>query len=84
MSGCYIACRSLTYAQRTARYLERAGFTAIVRRLPSKLSENGCGYAVKISRSHLDACITYLKEEGLSPKKVFAVFEDGSHTVLPV
>ena len=44
-----IICRSLTYAQRTAAVLERAGITAHIMRTPSSISHGGCSHAVKVS-----------------------------------
>ena len=37
-----IVCRSLTYAQRTASALERAGITAHILRSPKMISGEGC------------------------------------------
>lgn len=37
-----IVCRSLTYAQRTASALERAGITAHILRSPKMVSGEGC------------------------------------------
>ena len=43
---CLILCRSLTYAQRSSRVLERAGITAVVRKAPLCVSKTGCTYCV--------------------------------------
>ena len=51
----WIMCRSLTHAQRSARLLERAGITAVVVKAEAALSENGCRYAVKLSRRFEEA-----------------------------
>lgn len=37
-----IVCRSLTYAQRTAAALERAGITAHILRSPKSIAGEGC------------------------------------------
>ena len=50
-----ISCRSLTYAQRAARTLERSGITATITRLPRELSDKGCAYAVRVPGRHLEA-----------------------------
>ena len=44
-----IVCRSLTYAQRTASALERAGITAHILRSPKMISGEGCSHSVKVS-----------------------------------
>lgn len=84
MSGCLIVCRSLTYAQRSARSLESAGFSAHVQRLPSKLSTSGCGYAIKISENNLTKSVEILRNKGLPPKKAFLIKEDGTFAELPI
>lgn len=50
-----IVCRSLTYAQRTAAALERAGITAHILRSPKSIAGEGCSHSVKLSqrRHHL-------------------------------
>ena len=45
---CLILCRSLTYAQRSSRVLERAGITAVVHKAPLSVSKTGCTYCVKL------------------------------------
>ena len=44
-----IVCRSLTYAQRTAAALERAGISARILRSPKSIAGEGCSHSVKIS-----------------------------------
>ena len=60
-----ILCRSLTYAQRVSRGLERAGITARVLRTPAEISPSGCGYSVKLAARHLTRALTILKELNL-------------------
>ena len=48
-----IVCRSLTYAQRTASALERAGITAHILRSPKMISGEGCSHSVKVSERNL-------------------------------
>lgn len=66
-----IVCRSLTYAQRTARALERAGISSYIVRAPKSVSGEGCSHCVKIAERHLASALTVLKREGLGPKRVF-------------
>ncbi|MDR3206952.1 MAG: DUF3343 domain-containing protein [Oscillospiraceae bacterium] len=84
MSGCLIACRSLTYAQRSARALENAGFTATVLRMPAALSDSGCGHAVKIPERMLAESVALLRDHGLLPKKAYVLTEDGLYAELPL
>ncbi len=74
-----IICRSLTYAQRTAQALERAGITAHVLRSPRAVTAEGCSHAVKISERNLSDALQVLKRVELSPKQVFIMASDGSY-----
>ena len=67
--------RSITYAQRMCRVLERAGITARYLRPPARLTDRGCGYAVRVSSKDLEAARRLLREEGLEPKRIF--YTDG-------
>jgi hypothetical protein len=84
VSGCLIACRSLTYAQRTVRALESAGLTASILRMPAALSDSGCGYAVKIPERMLADSVTLLRGQGLTPKKAYVSTEGGQYAELPL
>ena len=75
-----ILCRSLTYAQRTARILEREGIHGSVVRLPRSISSEGCGYCVRISERWLVAALTVLKREGMGPKQVYMEQEDHTYS----
>lgn len=74
-----IICRSLTYAQRTAAALERAGITAHIMRSPRSVSSAGCSHAVKISERRLSDALTVLNRVGLSPERVYIMSADGSY-----
>jgi len=72
-----IMCRSLTYAQRSARVLERSGITAIVTKAPQGASQEGCAYCVKVSERRLADALRALKNAELGPKKVFVMDSSG-------
>lgn len=55
-----IVCRSLTYAQRTASALERAGITAHILRSPKMISGEGCSHSVKVSERNLAPALLIL------------------------
>lgn len=74
-----LMCRSLTYAQHTAKILERAGITAIVTRVPQLLSNDGCGYCVKVSSKNISNALVALKNAELYPVKVFVLYADGKY-----
>ena len=74
-----IICRSLTYAQRTAAALERAGITAHIMRSPRSISDTGCSHAVKISERRLTDSLSVLNRVELSPERVYIMSADGSY-----
>jgi len=74
-----IVCRSLTYAQRTAAALERAGITAHILRSPKAVVQEGCSHAVKVSERNLADALLVLSRVGLTPKRVYIMSSDGSY-----
>lgn len=48
-----IMCRSLTYAQKISRTLERAGIRAWIVRSPASITPSGCSHSVKIAERNL-------------------------------
>lgn len=74
-----IVCRSLTYAQRTAAALERAGITARILRSPKLIDRDGCSHCVKVSERNLTAALVILNRAGLTPKRIFLQAENGGY-----
>ncbi len=74
-----IVCRSLTYAQRTAAVLERAGISAHILRSPKSISTEGCSHSVKVSQRSLSSALVVLKKVGLNPERVYITSGDGSY-----
>ncbi len=72
-----IMCRSLTYAQKAAKALERAGMTATVSRPPAEVSGEGCTYSVKVSERSLPAALVVLKNAGVPSGKIYMMDMDG-------
>lgn len=66
-------CRSLTYAQRTAKVLEQAGITAHIRRTPKQISGKGCGYSVKIASRNLPPALQLLDSRTMRPKNIYLI-----------
>lgn len=78
MSYLLLMCRSLTYAQRTARVLEHVGVSGYIQKSPQKASSRGCGYCVKIREYNLPAAKRALEAEGLLPERILLLEEEGS------
>lgn len=79
MTQYLIMCRSLTYAQRSARLLERAGITATVVKAPQGLTTGGCGYAVSLFR-RFDEAVPILKKNNLISGKLFKRTDQGEYS----
>ena len=67
----FLICRSLTYAQRTAAELERAGITAYILRSPKGIPNDGCSHSVKVRQSNLAIALQVLHRAELDPKRVY-------------
>ena len=79
-----IVSRSQTYAQRTARVLERAGISGYVMRAPKLISGEGCSHCVKVAERWLAPALKVLNREGLGPKRVFLHNEEGTYSEVAV
>jgi len=79
MLYCLIMCRSLTYAQRAARELERAGITAVVTRAPQGVTDTGCAHCVRLAQKRLGDALQLLRQAGHSPGRVFLLEADGNY-----
>ena len=74
-----ILCRSLTYAQRTAAVLERAGIGCHMFRAPRAVAGEGCGHCVKIAERSLDRALQALGRAGLPPRRVYLTAGPGDY-----
>ena len=72
-----ITCRSLTYAQKAARALERSGITVVIMRTPKGLSKEGCSYCVKVSERKGTMALAILKECDARISRVFIQYHTG-------
>ncbi len=74
-----IMCRSLTYAQRAARVLERSGITAVITKAPPGTTDAGCAYCVKIWENRLRDALAALRQQGLGPSRVLMQMPGGRY-----
>ena len=74
-----IVCRSLTYAQRTAAALERAGITAHTLRSPKSIAGEGCSHSGNRSPRSLPDARRIRRRVDLPPKRIFITAGDGSY-----
>lgn len=72
-----LLCRSLTYAQRCEKLLERKGITATITKAPREAAVNGCSYCLRIHPRVREQALDLLEKAGLSPDRIF--FMDNGH-----
>lgn len=66
-----ILARSVTFAQRMQRALDRAGIRCQIFRAPRDLTDMGCAYAVRVAVSDLPPALTALHRASLDPIQIF-------------
>ena len=76
MTQYLLMCRSLTYAQKSVKLLERSGITAAVVKAPQGLSSSGCGSAVSLYRN-VAAALGLLRRRGLISGQRFRCAHSG-------
>ena len=73
-----ITFRSVTYAQRGERVLNRAGVRCSLQRTPRWMEEQGCGYSLRIVTQDIDRAVELLRQEQLPLRKIYLRRENGS------
>lgn len=79
MQSYLLTARSLTYAQKYIKILQKKGISASLARTPAGLSETGCGYSVKVSERNLISAVNLLEEYKFFSKKVFKIISDNRY-----
>ena len=74
-----LICRSLTFAQRTLKRIEKAGIAGSIVKAPQALLEEGCGYSVRVAETRYRRAMEALKGSELMPKRVFLQYADGHY-----
>lgn len=70
--------KSLTYAQRSQRVLERSGIYVGIMKAPIGLSAGGCSYSLSVPESKAAKAAGILRKEGLLTGKIYIQNDDGS------
>ena len=79
MSIFYLRCRSVTYAQRAVKLLEKYGIPGIVVKLPQRLSDEGCGYSIRVSGQWLEQAKQALADAGFEIKNIYGADKNGDY-----
>ncbi len=77
MKNCIITFRSVTPAQRAEEALRRAGVECRIQRTPKWMEEKGCGYSVKLDAQDIMMAVSFLRQESIQFRKVYAVGDNG-------
>lgn len=78
MNQYIIMCRSLTYAQRASRVLERAGIFSAVTKAPMGVSPEGCTYGVRLRTPDIAGPLGTVRAAGIKTGKIFELEPDGT------
>ena len=73
-----ITFRSVTYAQRGERSLERRGIAVSLSRTPKWMEQQGCGYGLTLRSTNIQAAALALTQDGVAWRKIY-VWEAGSY-----
>ena len=76
MKNYYITFRSITYAQRGAQILRRAGIDCILRRTPKQMTKRGCGYSLQLRGNAFLPAMWASVKESLWEKENWAFYEN--------
>lgn len=71
-----LLCRSLTYAQRAEKQLERKGISASLVKAPKDIADKGCAYCLRVNPRQKDKALSVLRDSGLEPMTVYE-YRDG-------
>ena len=76
-SNWLITFRSVTFAQKAERILNKAGIGCMLQRTPKILSERGCGYCLRLQMKDVMAAVEMLREQEVSYGKIYALTDGG-------
>lgn len=74
-----IMFRSLTYAQRGSRVLDRAGISAAVTKAPMLTTDNGCSYCIRIPEAQIRNALIELENSAIGYGRILRIQSDGSY-----
>ena len=74
-----IMVRSLTYAQKGVRALERSGIAATLTKAPLETTDRGCTYCVRVSEQRMGAALAALERYGVDHGRVLRQLGDGGY-----
>lgn len=82
MEYCIIMCRSLTYAQRAVRLLERENVRAHLAKAPQGVTPEGCSYGVRVAKRNLDKAVGLMTDAGIRRGRIYSIDSKGRAEVV--
>ena len=73
-----ITFRSVTFAQRGERLLNRNNHRCVLQRTPKWMEQQGCGYGLTLRGTNIYRAVDALRQDGLSWRRVY-VLENGKY-----
>jgi len=77
MYDCLITFRSVMPAQRAEGLLRQKGIGCGVGRTPKWMERQGCGYSLRLERTHLERAVALLNAHKIVYRKLYIQKEDG-------
>ncbi len=77
MKSYYITFRSVTFAQRGERILNRNGFRCTLQRTPRWMEEQGCGYALRLWSEDPAVAVNLLRRHNIPLRRLYIQGADG-------
>lgn len=77
-----ITFRSVTYAQKGERSLQKRGIPCTLMRTPKWMEEQGCGYGLRVRGSYVGRALEALRKDQVSWRKVYDLSGDGKAEAL--
>ncbi len=77
MKTFFITFRSVTYAQRGEKILNRQGLHCTLQRTPRWMEEQGCGYCLRLRAPDAGQAAAVLRGEGLPLRRIYQQKGDG-------
>ena len=73
----YITFRSVTYAQRGERIMQKEGIRCVLLRTPRWMEQQGCGYCLRLWTDEVRPALHLLQREQIPYRKVYIQGRDG-------
>lgn len=78
MKNYLITFRSVTFAQRGERLLQKNGIQCTLLRTPKWMEAQGCGYSLRIWAEHVETGVALLRKGNIPLRKVYIQTGEGT------